>query len=191
MEVRLSDKLQKDSIVDGEGIRTVVWMQGCRHNCKGCHNPNTHSFIDGFLEDIESVKKEIFALSGQDGITLSGGDPLFQIDASLEIAKSAKEIGLNVWCYTGFTFEGLLGMQEKNVKLKELLENIDVLVDGKFIEEQKSLNLYFRGSKNQRILNLKESLKKKRPVEIVKYMANKTKSYDFGNYGRGVNGMFI
>ena len=190
MNVRLADKLQQDSVVDGEGIRTVIWMQGCKHACVGCHNPSTHSFEGGVLVEIEDVKEELSKLTGQDGITLSGGDPLFQISATLEIAKHAKKIGLNVWCYTGFTFEELIEKTKQNKELEELLQNIDVLVDGKFVEEQKSLNLYFRGSKNQRIINMKESLKKGEVVEIRKYLASQTKEQDFGNYGKS-EGVFI
>ena len=118
---------------------------------------------------MEKLKEEIKNLKGQDGITLSGGDPLFQIEACNEIAKYCKEQNLNVWCYTGLTFEELLKMKEKNKNLEELLNNIDILKDGKFIESKKSLNLPFRGSLNQRILDLKQSLKNNKPVEIEKY----------------------
>ena len=103
MEIRLAAHLQPDSIVDGEGIRTVVWTQGCPHNCKGCHNPGTHDFNGGFLVDVDEIIEELRSIEGQDGITLSGGDPMCQSDACIEICKAAKEMGLNVWCYTGFT----------------------------------------------------------------------------------------
>ena len=169
MKIRLASSLQSDSIVDGEGIRTVIWTQGCSHHCKGCHNEITWSFDDGFLEDIEEVKKELKNLKGQDGITLSGGDPFFQIEACLEIAKYAKQINLNVWCYTGFTFEQLLVMSKSNKNIIKFLENIDVLVDGRFIVEERSLDLKYKGSKNQRILNVKKSLEKKEAVIIPKY----------------------
>lgn len=174
MKIRLSDPLQVDSIVDGEGLRTVLWTQGCSHACKGCHNPHTHSFTEGFYVDVEDLKKEISTLKNQDGITFSGGDPMFQIPALLEIAKHCQKIGLNIWCYTGFTFEQLMFLNKSNPLIKELLKNIDVLVDGKFILEQKSLDLKFKGSKNQRILNVKSSLKLNRPVELRKYMNKKT-----------------
>lgn len=169
MKIRLAYPIQPDSIVDGEGIRTVIWTQGCGHNCFGCHNPETHSFTGGFLTDTEEIKKEISQTPIQDGITLSGGDPFNQIDACLDIAKYCKGIGLNVWCYTGFTFEQLLNMNKNNAKIVELLKNIDVLVDGKFLIEEKSLNLKFRGSRNQRILDVKKSLKNNKAVVIKKY----------------------
>ena len=165
MKIRLASTLQPDSIVDGEGIRTVIWTQGCAHKCKGCHNPGTHDFNGGFEVTTDEIKKQLKQLKGQDGITLSGGDPLFQAKACADIAKYAKEIGLDVWCYTGFTFEALL----KNKEAMELLKYVDVLVDGKFILEQKSYNVDFRGSKNQRVIDVKTSLKKGEAVIIPKY----------------------
>lgn len=169
MQIRLAAPIQIDSVVDGEGIRAVIWTQGCSHNCLGCHNPSTHDFNGGYLEDVDNLKKEIDFLEGQDGITFSGGDPLFQIDACLELAKYCQEKGLNVWCYTGFTFEQLLKIGKTNNKLIELLKNIDVLVDGKFVLSKKSLELPFRGSKNQRVLDCRQSIEKYSPVEIEEY----------------------
>ena len=170
MQIRLAAPIQIDSVVDGEGIRAVIWTQGCPHNCLGCHNPGTHDFKGGYLEDIETLKKEIDSLEGQDGITFSGGDPLMQIDACLELAKYSKKRGLNVWCYTGFTFEQLLIMSETNNALVELLNNIDVLVDGKFDLAKKSFEAPFRGSTNQRVLDCKESIKQQMPIEIEEYI---------------------
>lgn len=169
MQVRLAGNVQPDSIVDGEGIRVVVWMQGCSHNCKGCHNPNTHSFDGGFLSDTEEVKKEISKLKSITGVTLSGGDPMFQIEASLDIAKFAHQIGLNVWCYTGYTFEQLLAIARINSKMLELLKELDVVVDGKFILEEKSADVKFRGSKNQRIIDVPKSLKENKAINVEKY----------------------
>lgn len=183
MKVRLANDLQQDSILDGEGIRTVIWMQGCLHNCPGCHNPETHSLNGGKQYNIEEIKKQIDKLKNQNGITLSGGDPLFQIEAALEIAKYSKEKGLNIWCYTGYTFEELLVKIEKESKLKELLEYIDVLVDGRFEIKEKSMNLKFRGSKNQRILDLNKSLKARRPIEIKKYKSGSTKK-NYSKYNK-------
>lgn len=91
MQVRLAKEVEFDSIVDGTGLRTVIWMQGCSHNCKGCHNAQTHSFSGGFTVSIEEVFNDILAAKSQDGITLSGGDPIFQLTQSLEIAKFAKK----------------------------------------------------------------------------------------------------
>ncbi|MBR2833314.1 MAG: anaerobic ribonucleoside-triphosphate reductase activating protein [Bacilli bacterium] len=165
MKIRLAAPLQPDSIVDGEGVRTVVWTQGCSHNCKGCHNPTTHDFKGGFEVDTKELIEEIIELEGQEGITFSGGDPMFQTEACIEIAKYAKENNLDIWCYTGFKFEDIVNIP----KFREFLKYIDVLVDGKFIEEEKSLNLDFRGSRNQRIIDVEKSLKKGKAVVIPKY----------------------
>ena len=164
MKIRLAGEITTDSVVDGEGIRSVVWCQGCIHNCPGCHNPLTHSFESGILKDVSEVCEEISRLEFQDGITLSGGDPLCQIDACLEIAKFCQGIGLNVWCYTGYKIEELLKRSQKEMKLKELLENIDVLVDSPFVLELKSFDVPFRGSSNQRLINAKESVMKNEVV---------------------------
>lgn len=175
MEIRLAADLQPDSIVDGEGIRTVVWTQGCPHNCKGCHNPTTHDFNGGFLVDVKDVIEELKKIKNQDGITLSGGDPLCQSEACIEICKAAKEMGLNVWCYTGFTYETIIN----NPKQRELLKYIDVLVDGKFILEEKSLDIYFRGSRNQRIIDVAASLEKEKVVLVEKYIEDKDYSLSY------------
>ena len=169
MQIRLAAPLQSDSIVDGEGIRTVIWTQGCGHHCKGCHNPETWSFEEGYLIDVKDVINEIDNLSGQDGITFSGGDPLYQVDACLKIAKHCKERDLNVWCYTGFLYEDLL----KNDKYLELLKYIDVLVDGPFILSQRSLDLKFKGSENQRVIDVPNSLKENKIVLVSKYINKK------------------
>lgn len=146
--------LTLDSVVDGPGIRATIWFQGCNHNCKSCHNPSTHSFIAGKDVYIDDIKKEIYQLSElnfYDGITFSGGDPLYQIDALYELTKYAKELGFNIWVYTGFIFE--------NIPHKEKLKYIDVLVDGPFILEQKSFNDKYKGSLNQRLVDIQKSLK--------------------------------
>ena len=169
MQIRLAAELQKDSIVDGEGLRAVLWTQGCSHNCPGCHNPSTHDFNGGALIDLEEVYSWIDELEGHDGITLSGGDPMYQSEACLYIAKYAKKKGLNIWCYTGFTFEELLDRARNDKSIIELLKNIDVLIDGRFKLEQKSYDIKFRGSKNQRILDSKKSIKEKKPIMIEKY----------------------
>ena len=169
MNIRLASDLQPDSIVDGEGIRTVIWTQGCSHNCPGCHNPGTHDFKGGFNVSVEEVCEALNTLVGQDGITLSGGDPMFQAKQCLLIAKHAKEIGLNVWCFTGFLFEDLVDNKDR----KELLKYIDVLVDGKFDINKFSLNLQYRGSRNQRIIDVKKSLEQKEVFLIDKYLPDK------------------
>ena len=156
MKVRLAGNIQSDSIVDGDGIRTVVWFQGCPHHCRECHNPETWNPNGGMEIELEEVKEQLKNLKYQTGITLSGGDPFFQPIEALEIAKYAHSIGLNVWCYTGYTYEEIMANDDDK---KKLLENVDVLVDGRFEIDKKSLACKFRGSTNQRIIDVKKGLK--------------------------------
>lgn len=164
MTIRLAADLQTDSVVDGEGIRTVIWTQGCPHNCLGCHNPNTHDFNDGEVVEVSDVLERIDELENQDGITFSGGDPMCQPLACAEIAKYAKSKGLNIWCYTGYTYENLQKMAKENNGIIEFLNQIDVLIDGPFILKQRSLDLKFRGSQNQRLIDMPKTLKKNKVV---------------------------
>ncbi len=161
--------IQSDSIVDGEGIRSVIWFQGCSHNCPGCHNPETHDFKAGVEVSLKEMKSQIDELEYQSGVTFSGGDPMMQVEALTELAAYVKEKGMNVWVYTGYTFEELLVLAGKNESYKRALEQIDVLVDGKFVMDLKSFDVQFRGSSNQRILDVKKSLEKKKAVKIPKY----------------------
>ncbi len=190
MDIILASPLQKDSIVDGEGIRTVIWTQGCSHNCIGCHNKETHDFNGGQKIDIEEIKKEIDHLEYQDGITFSGGDPMFQAKSCSVIAKYAKNKNLNIWCYTGFTFEQLLEMSKTKKEISEFLSYIDVLIDGKFILEQRSLELKYRGSRNQRIIDVPKSLKENKAIVITKYMENKS-SFITNKEQNKLDGIFI
>lgn len=169
MKIRLAAYLQSDSIVDGEGIRTVVWTQGCPHKCLGCHNPETHDFEGGTLVDLEEVYEIIDSLEGQDGITFSGGDPFVQPKECAKIAEYAKSKGLNIWAYTGYTFEHLFVLAEKKTEIMDFLKQIDVLIDGKFELSKKSYNCIFRGSSNQRIIDVQKSLKKKKVILVSKY----------------------
>lgn len=172
-KVYLAASLQTDSIVDGEGLRTVIWFQGCPHHCPGCHNPESHPFKKGIETNTEKIISELSKLKNQDGITFSGGEPMSQPEALLEISKYAKQNKMNVWSYTGYTYEQLLELAITNNVYKEILNNIDVLVDGQFILEQRSLNLKFRGSRNQRIIDVKKSIKNNKVVLIQKYKKEK------------------
>lgn len=168
--VRLAAKdIQTDSIVDGEGIRSVIWFQGCSHNCEGCHNPETHDFNAGYEVSIDDVKKQIDDLEFQTGVTFSGGDPMMQIEALAELAKYVQEKGMNVWCYTGFKYEDLLKMSDSNPYYMDALKHIDMLVDGKFVLNLKSFDVPFRGSSNQRIIDVQKSLKSKKIIINEKY----------------------
>ena len=169
MKIRLAASLQPDSIVDGEGVRTVLWTQGCPHACPGCQNPGTHDFDGGALFDVSEVIDELKTIKNQDGITLSGGDPVCQAEACYEISKAAHSMGLNVWCYTGYTWEELMAQREVDTYLEDILNNIDVLLDGKFILSQKEDKLHYVGSANQRIIDVPKSLDNK---EIVLYIDN-------------------
>lgn len=164
MEICLAADLQEDSIVDGEGIRTVLWTQGCPHHCPGCHNPQTHDRNGGVVVDIEEIKELVSNLKGQDGLTFSGGDPFMQPASCAEIAKYARSLGLNIWCYTGYTFEQLLTLGKAKPEYMDFLKEIDVLVDGRFILEKKSYSALFRGSSNQRLIDVKRSLENEEAI---------------------------
>jgi len=176
MYIRLADNMQKDSIVDGVGLRAVIWTQGCPHKCVGCHNPHTQDCKKGKNISVEQVKEEIDYLELQDGITFSGGEPFRQAKECAEIASHAKQRKLNVWSYSGYTFEELLAMSADNPSILDFLKQIDVLIDGRFILAQKDLTLKYRGSTNQRIINVKKSLKEQRALIIKKYDSPRRKN---------------
>ncbi len=168
--VRLaSPEIQSDSIVDGEGIRSVIWFQGCPHHCLECQNPETWAFDGGYEIKISDLKQQISELEFQAGVTFSGGDPMAQPEALAELAKCVKDNNMNVWCYTGYTFEELMNLADKNDVYISALNNIDVLVDGKFEIKKKSFDVKFRGSTNQRIIDVKKSLKEKKAIEVEKF----------------------
>ncbi len=156
--IRLAADLTTDSIVDGPGLRAVLWTQGCSHHCEGCQNAQTWDFNGGGLVPIDMVLEAIDELEYQDGITFSGGDPMFQVEACNIIADYCKKKGLNIWVYTGFTYEELMEKSKTKPIYKEFLSNIDGLVDGRFILEKRNLNLLFRGSSNQRLIDMKKTL---------------------------------
>lgn len=145
-----------DSIVDGPGLRLTIFTQGCLHNCPGCHNPQTHDPEGGSWADTEDILAAAAENPLLDGITLSGGDPFLQPVPCLALAEGAHKIGLNVWTYTGYTWEALW---EENAPEKiALLKETDVLVDGPFLLAERSLELQFCGSRNQRLIDVKKSL---------------------------------
>ncbi len=147
--------IMNDSIVDGPGLRLAVFVQGCSHGCAGCHNPETHDIIGGREMDTDTVKEMLKNNPLLDGLTLSGGEPFEQADACLVMAKDAKARGLNVWIYSGYVYEAL--KRKDDGAVQGLLDTCDVLVDGPFVLGQRSLDLDFRGSKNQRLVDLKKS----------------------------------
>lgn len=162
--IRISG-ITPESIVDGEGIRYVIFTQGCPHHCPGCHNPSTHSFDGGKLVTVNELLSDIAKNKNYiDGITLSGGEPFCQAYQCSIIAREARRMGLSVWCYTGYSFEELIGQYESAL----LLHYVDILVDGPFILEERSLDLDFRGSRNQRLVDVGKSSKK--AVTTLKYI---------------------
>ena len=160
MNLRLASDLTLDSIVDGPGLRMVIWTQGCVHHCYKCHNPQTHKLDGGIIVNTDYIIRQIKKLKLHRGITLSGGEPFLQAGALLD-----------VWCYTGFLFEELISkanpLYRENIKL---LDYVDVLVDGKFIYSKKDIRLKFRGSSNQRIIDVKSSLEYNKVILKYEYM---------------------
>ena len=152
-----------DSIVDGPGLRLSIFVQGCPHHCEGCQNPETHDFEGGIEFDTEDfisrVRDEIIHNPILAGVTSTGGEPIAQVSAVLKIAEAVRELGKNVVLFTGYTYEELLKMSDDEPDIKKLLALCMLLVDGRFILEQKSLQLKFRGSSNQRLIDPAASLK--------------------------------
>ncbi len=161
--VRLAGYI-RESIVDGPGLRFTIFTQGCPHNCKGCHNPDTHDFGSGFDCDISKLEAEIKKNPLLSGVTFSGGEPFCQSAPLAELGKAIKSSGLNIIVYSGFTFEELDEKSKSDNGIDELLKVSDFLIDGRFILSERDLRLRFRGSRNQRIIDLKESLKNGLPV---------------------------
>lgn len=163
--IRLSGIIY-ESLVNGPGMRRVFFSQGCSHNCKGCFNTHTHSFNGGELFNINELVNDIVNNPMIKGITFSGGDPFEQSEAFSILAKQLKDHHYNIWSYSGYTFEEILSISEEKKSFKELLNNIDVLVDGLFVEDLKDTSLKFRGSSNQRIIDVKKSLELNKVVDI-------------------------
>ena len=153
MKIRIADIVQ-DSIVDGRGIRMTIFTQGCPHHCVGCHNPHTHDPSGGREVTISEIIDQMRSNPLLDGVTFSGGEPFEQRKAIEHIAHEAHRLRLDVWCYTGWTWEEIMPDPHK----RGLLAYIDVLVDGRFILGQRSLELRWGGSKNQRVIDVSESL---------------------------------
>ena len=153
MKVRLAGVIET-SINNGEGIRKVIFAQGCKHHCKGCFNPSTHDFNGGYECDTDKIIERINNDFMIDGVTFSGGDPFEQAEAFAEIAKNINP-ELNIWCYTGYTLQEIIDKANEKPEWVDLLTHIDVLVDGKFEEDKKDKNLKFKGSSNQNIIQLR------------------------------------
>ncbi len=143
-----------ESIVDGPGLRYSIFVQGCPHHCPGCHNPQSHSFGTGYKKTTDELLSSIKENPLLAGVTFSGGEPFCQAEALCELARAIKALGLNIYIYSGYTIEQLLEKAVQNPFIKELLYTCDTLIDGPYIEQQRNLDLLFRGSENQRIIDL-------------------------------------
>ena len=150
----------RESIVDGPGIRFTIFCQGCPHACDGCHNPETHDFAGGKDVSIERLLEEIDKDPLLAGVTFSGGEPFCQPEGFVELGKRIKERGLNITAFSGYTLEELMSLGIQNAAIAELLELTDILIDGPFQKELKDLTLQFRGSKNQRVIDMNETRKR-------------------------------
>ena len=152
-----------DSIVDGPGIRVTIFCQGCPHRCKGCHNPKTWKFGSGTPTSVERIVEIVRQSPLARGVTFSGGEPFSQAAGYAKLARLLKAQGYEVASYSGYTFEEILAGDDDQ---RALLKELDVLIDGRFVLEERSLDTPFRGSRNQRLINVQESLKTGIPVEI-------------------------
>lgn len=160
----------RESIVDGPGLRFTVFCQGCPHGCEGCHNPATHDFEGGYDCEISKIIAAVDENPLLDGVTFSGGEPMCQPEAFTVLAEELKKRNLNIMVYTGYTYEELLRLAETRPAVGKLLELTDYLVDGRFILAQRDLTLPFRGSTNQRILDMKQTFAAGKPVFAEKYL---------------------
>lgn len=156
--IRLSG-IAYESLVNGPGLRRVFFSQGCKHNCKGCFNPDTHDFSGGEERDMDELIQDVIENPMIKGVTFSGGDPFERAEEFAYMAKKFKEHGLNVWSYTGYTYEYIMENLNKALGWKDLMFNLDVIVDGRFEEDKKQDGLRFKGSTNQRIIDVKETMK--------------------------------
>ena len=153
-----------ESIVDGPGLRFVIFAQGCPHHCAGCQTPQTFDPNGGYEEDSEKILKEIKSNPLLQGVTFSGGEPFMQARRFAELAEKIHDMNLNVMVYTGYLFEDLLATDKRDAR--NFLQNIDILVDGPFVKEKKNLLLKFKGSENQRIIDVKSSLEKNKIIVV-------------------------
>ena len=164
--IRLSG-IVKQSISDGPGLRYVLFTQGCPHACPGCHNPQTHDFAGGFDCPVDKILEEILANPLLKGVSFTGGEPFCRAGELIFIAEAVRNRGMDVFCYSGYTFEELLEKSKADKNIARLLALTDTLVDGRFILAERDLTLRFRGSRNQRILDIPKSLKKGAAVPAV------------------------
>ena len=165
MKIKLAG-LVGDSIVDGPGLRFTIFVQGCPHHCEGCHNPESHDFNGGRWADTDKIIEKIKANEIIRGVTFSGGEPFCQPEPLADMAQKLKKDGYHLMAYTGYTFEQLLKMAEADENVNRLLNRLDNMIDGRFVLALRSLELKYKGSSNQRTLDVQKSLKQGRAVEV-------------------------
>ena len=153
-----------DSIVDGDGCRLTVFVQGCPRRCPGCQNPETQPTEGGRTIDTAAILQQMAENPILSGVTFSGGEPFLQPAPLASLARAVHQRGLDVWSYSGFTLEELAERAEKDKATRALLSELDVLVDGPYEESQRDLTLHFRGSRNQRVIDMKKTRKAGRIV---------------------------
>lgn len=162
MDIRVL-RVVEETTVDGPGFRTSIYCAGCQHHCPGCHNPQSWAMDAGHPVSVEDLCRQVLDDPFAD-VTFTGGDPFFQAEAFAELARLIRARSRKtIWCYTGFTYEALLG----NDVYRSLLEQVDVLVDGPFVQALRSTDQRFRGSGNQRLIHVPASLREGRVVEWV------------------------
>ena len=162
-------------MVDGPGLRTVLFTQGCPRSCPGCHNPDTQPLDGGVERDIDTLFQDLTAdAEFTKGVTFSGGEPFIQAAPLAELARLLRQKGMDIVIYTGYVFEELLEMSRQDDGIRALLEAGDILIDGPYLETESDLNLAFRGSRNQRIIDLPASLQTGRTVEYAISTGNST-----------------
>lgn len=144
----------RDSIVDGPGLRFVIFVQGCPHGCPGCHNPESHDPSGGTLSSTKALWEMISARPEIKGVTFSGGEPFTRAEALAEIGRAVRESGKTVMTYSGYTYEKLLELAKSDRHIHDLLTVTNYLVDGPFVLAQRDITLKYRGSRNQRILDI-------------------------------------
>lgn len=164
MKLRIAG-IQKDSIVDGPGVRLSVYFQGCSHYCPGCHNPETHDPESGYEITVAGLTDILDSCRFLDGVTLSGGEPFEQVSAASALAREVVSRSLNLVLYSGYTFEQLLATSYSDPDTNILLNSAYLLVDGPYIHAEQDYNLAYRGSRNQRLIDLPRSLKAGHAVE--------------------------
>jgi len=158
----------RESIVDGPGLRFAVFCQGCPHGCKGCHNPETWDFEGGYDCALEKIVNAVEQNPLLDGVTFSGGEPFCQPEAFYRLGVELKKKNLNLMAYSGYTYEELISMEDESVN--NLLSILDLLVDGRYVAEERDLTLLFRGSRNQRVIDMNLTREKGQVILAEKYV---------------------